>query len=159
MLRAAKLAYAHAPNSTFERTSVIVIYIQSLHLRIPPRVLHFSAIHCLALCKEFSETLPGVYMTVPGPTWVYLPWQSSESDENTTYTLVAWQKIGSDCPGGVRGGRTIVDSRLEGYNITGLDEDTMYVIRVSFASSEGSSVYLTASTLEAGEREILYTGK
>ena len=84
-----------------------------------------------------------------GPTWVYLPWQSSEN----TYTL-SWEKDGSDCPGGVRGGQTIVDSRLEGYNITGLDEDTMYVIRVGVASSEGSSVNLTASTLEAGEREI-----
>ena len=84
-----------------------------------------------------------------GPTWVYLPWQSSESDENT-YTL-SWVKVGSDCPGGVRGELTIVDRRLGGYNITGLDEDTMYVVGV--ASSEGSSVTLTASTLETGERE------
>ena len=84
-----------------------------------------------------------------GPTWVYLPWQSSESDENT-YTL-SWEKVGLDCPGGVRGGLTIVDRRLGGYNITGLDEDTMYVVGV--ASSEGSSVTLTASTLETGERE------
>ena len=105
-----------------------------------------------ALCKEFSETLPGgsqsisLDLTVSGPTWVYLPWQSSEN----TYTL-SWEKVGSECPGGVRGGQTIVDSRIGGYNITGLDEDTMYVVGV--ASSEGSSVTLTASTLETGERE------
>ena len=56
----------------------------------------------------------------------------------------------------MRGGQTIVDSRIGGYNITGLDEDTMYVIRVGVAS-RGSTHTLTASTLEAGEREIYST--
>ncbi|CAI8027810.1 Neogenin (Fragment) [Geodia barretti] len=85
-----------------------------------------------------------------GATWIYLPWEISELDENL-YSIVWDGNPSVRCPG-VGGGREdSIRNTLGSYNITGLEEDSRYifVVRVSNIEGQTSSLTDTATTLEA----------
>ena len=92
-----------------------------------------------------------------GATWIYLPWESSESEENL-YSIT-WQRdttVGCPCED-TSIEENDIPNRSESYNITDLEEDSRYRIVVNAMTIDGqsSSISVTATTLEAGERNLM----
>ena len=92
-----------------------------------------------------------------GATWISLSWKSSESEESHFYSIM-WQRDTTvGCPGEYSDEENDIPNSLGSYNITDLEEDSMYRIVVSAMSIDGqsSSIAFTATTLEAGERNLM----
>ena len=88
-----------------------------------------------------------------GATWIYLSWNSSQSEMNL-YSITWQRETSVGCPGG--NNETGQSSSLNGYNITELEEGTRYIISVRVMNTEGqtNSSTLTSTTRETGEQII-----
>ena len=92
-----------------------------------------------------------------GATWIYLSWESSESEESLFYSIM-WQRDAMvGCPGEDSDEENDIPNRSESFNITDLEEDSTYRIVVNAMTIDGqsSSITVTATTLEAGERNLM----
>ena len=89
-----------------------------------------------------------------GATWIYLSWESSESEESLSYAIMWERDTMVGCPGEEKNN---IPNTSDSFNITDLQEDSRYRIVVSAMNIDGhsNSITVTATTLEAGERNLM----
>ena len=103
------------------------------------------------MCVAIVPGQPSVIAETITATSISLSWSSGSV---VTSYMVEWQRDTSvGCPDVEDEGNDMVTGDFTAYTITGLEEDSSYIITVTVFTAAGSSEHtITAMTEEAGER-------
>ena len=114
--------------------------------------LHFNNIY-----SEPRPGQPSVHVVTTTATFITISWSVPSGSVVTSYEVMWQRDTSGECPDEDEGGSTInTDRTTINYNISGLEEDSLYRITVTAVNSITSIVSdtVTVITEEAGERKL-----